>query len=543
MSPTLTSLLQNLEKIQAKLPKGEKVQKSKQNGESFSKILKKLSKELNASAERKALPKQGAAVEKLNIEKAKENLEKILKSLLKPLSKENENIPQTLKKKTFQLKSKKDIDIPKPKSSPGDKKPLPINRKKLHNMENIVRKSQEAISPKMKMGNKPRKSQETTPPFYTQISESNSQRPRKSQETTPPKTKSAQPAKSALVSKVKKPVNEKNPAQLPSERMLENLPASESNLQNPLIFKSKGNNLKNTKAAKATFHTNHAVSQNAASSKVTIDLPKIAEALNKLANDSEYVILVENKKRKKAAQKLPIKLPEMEKIADAAKKQKKIVTVKEVLYEIEKPSKKLQKSPSFLGKIRTEESTTFKKVAEMIDKFNSKKAYVKIQNTSSSDKEPFKGAESAKPEEQQIKNTLLLKDTDKVQALKIDEIIERIERTISTMKERPSIRERALVKLEPPNLGNLEIEIVKKDEKLQIIFRAFSFQAKDLIEKRIEHLAQRLESQGFSVEKIEVKVEKEQYSREQNEESQEKEWEQQNDQNRRRRKQKEGENS
>lgn len=504
-----------MKKIQTKLPKGEKVQKSKQNGESFSKILKKLSKELNANAKRNALPKQCAAVEKLNIEKAKENLEKILKSLLKTSSKENENIPQTLKKKTLQLKSKKDIDIPKPKSSPGDKKPLPIN------MENKVGKSQEATFPKMKMGNELRKSQKTTSP----------------------KAKKAQLAKSALVSKVKKLVNEKNPVQLPGERALEDLPASESNFQNPPIFKSEGNNLKNAKAAKAILNTSHAVSQNAANSKVTIDLPKIAEALNKLVNDSKYVILVENKRRKKVTQKLPIKFPEMEKIADAAKKQKKIVTVKEVLYEIEKPNKKLKKSPSFLGKIRTEESTTFKKVAEMIDKFNSKKAYVKIQNTSSNDKEPFKGVEATKLEEQQIKNPLPLKDADRVQTLRIDEIIEKIERTISTMKEKPSIRERALVKLEPPNLGNLEIEIVKKDEKLQIIFRAFSFQAKDLIEKRIEHLAQRLESQGFGVEKIEVKVEKEQYSREQNEESQEKEWEQQNDQNRRRRKQKEGESS
>ncbi len=66
--------------------------------------------------------------------------------------------------------------------------------------------------------------------------------------------------------------------------------------------------------------------------------------------------------------------------------------------------------------------------------------------------------------------------------------------------------EKAVVDLSPPNLGKLEIELVKQQEKLVITFKVVTDEAKEMLEKSSKDLISRLNTIGFKVEQVEVKT-------------------------------------
>ncbi|MEN3009045.1 flagellar hook-length control protein FliK, partial [Pseudothermotoga sp.] len=97
----------------------------------------------------------------------------------------------------------------------------------------------------------------------------------------------------------------------------------------------------------------------------------------------------------------------------------------------------------------------------------------------------------------------------------IDQVIVRVEQqqradnlqtiaeTIKQMRE--TLTEKAEVQLSPPTLGKLEIELVKQQDRLTVLMRVSTPEAKELLENNSKELASRLSNLGFKVEQIEVR--------------------------------------
>lgn len=82
--------------------------------------------------------------------------------------------------------------------------------------------------------------------------------------------------------------------------------------------------------------------------------------------------------------------------------------------------------------------------------------------------------------------------------------LQSIVETIRQMRE--TFTERAEVQLSPPSLGKLEIELVKQQDRLTILMKVSTPEAKEILENSTRELTSRLSSLGFKVEQIEVRM-------------------------------------
>ncbi|AJC74807.1 hypothetical protein AJ81_06910 [Pseudothermotoga hypogea DSM 11164 = NBRC 106472] len=104
----------------------------------------------------------------------------------------------------------------------------------------------------------------------------------------------------------------------------------------------------------------------------------------------------------------------------------------------------------------------------------------------------------------------------RVEHKSVDQIVVRVEQEqrsqnlqtiVETIKQmRETFSERAELQLSPPSLGKLEIELVKQQDRLTILMRVSTQEAKQMIENSSKELASRLSSLGFKVEQIEVRM-------------------------------------
>ncbi len=275
------------------------------------------------------------------------------------------------------------------------------------------------------------------------------------------------------------------------------------------------------------------------------ELSKIVRAINDLLQKSEYLVVVKEKKKVEGYDKFVHYIRKIQSDVVGGKKAPKVLTVKELVIRIEREKRVTHQEAPKPAKIKIDIEPDLLKVKKLTEKLGYEKAYLKNSPQKNNegayefkDEVGFKGLESRK-------GTVVSGKTPGVQErVSMDELIERVERSARMASKTESFRERAFFKLEPPKLGNVEVELVKKGQDLQVVFRVESIDAKRLIEKRIEHLSQRLEAQGFNVDRIEVKVEKEQQERGDRWQDEERGQQEENDQNRRRRKdEKEGDKS
>ncbi|WP_448521027.1 flagellar hook-length control protein FliK [Pseudothermotoga sp.] len=98
----------------------------------------------------------------------------------------------------------------------------------------------------------------------------------------------------------------------------------------------------------------------------------------------------------------------------------------------------------------------------------------------------------------------------------VDQVVVRVEQEqrsqnlqtiVETIKQmRETFSERAEIQLSPPSLGKLEIELVKQQDRLTILMRVSTQEAKQMIENSSKELVSRLSSLGFKVEQIEVRM-------------------------------------
>ncbi len=105
----------------------------------------------------------------------------------------------------------------------------------------------------------------------------------------------------------------------------------------------------------------------------------------------------------------------------------------------------------------------------------------------------------------------------RIDAQKLESNIEKARRAVESLVtkigRKGGVREKAVVELEPPRLGKLEIEVVKEGGKIRVEFKVASPEAKDMLEKKMDNLLSKLNNGGFSVERIEVKFEKQEHLR------------------------------
>ncbi|KAF2957939.1 hypothetical protein AS159_05965 [Thermotoga sp. Ku-13t] len=104
----------------------------------------------------------------------------------------------------------------------------------------------------------------------------------------------------------------------------------------------------------------------------------------------------------------------------------------------------------------------------------------------------------------------------KVEEKSIDQVVLRVEREqgsdnlqtiVETIKQlRDTFTEKAEIQLSPPSLGKLEIELVKQQDRLTILMKVSTPEARELIENSSKELISRLSSLGFKVEQIEVRM-------------------------------------
>jgi flagellar hook-length control protein FliK len=69
--------------------------------------------------------------------------------------------------------------------------------------------------------------------------------------------------------------------------------------------------------------------------------------------------------------------------------------------------------------------------------------------------------------------------------------------------------ETATIRLTPPSLGKVELEIVKDAMKITVFMKVESLEAKEMLEKNSNLLAIKLGNSGFDVQKINIQVNKE----------------------------------
>ena len=144
-------------------------------------------------------------------------------------------------------------------------------------------------------------------------------------------------------------------------------------------------------------------------------------------------------------------------------------------------------------------------------------------------------------EKTNFKDTQKVSDVLSEKRVKVEEIIERISRILESKRSEPKLIEKARMDLDPPNLGKLEVEISKEDKNITLIFRVSSQYTKDLIERKLDTLVHRLSSDGFNIEKIEVRMEKSENHEEDLTDHQENRGQREKDENEKKEKREEGE--
>ncbi|MCD6450285.1 MAG: flagellar hook-length control protein FliK [Thermotogaceae bacterium] len=84
------------------------------------------------------------------------------------------------------------------------------------------------------------------------------------------------------------------------------------------------------------------------------------------------------------------------------------------------------------------------------------------------------------------------------------EIVRRVADTIVRRSNENSFKETATLRMYPPKLGEVEVTIVKSGNSVEVKFKVFNKDAHDALQKSIHLLTSRLNSQGFTLDKVEV---------------------------------------
>ena len=88
------------------------------------------------------------------------------------------------------------------------------------------------------------------------------------------------------------------------------------------------------------------------------------------------------------------------------------------------------------------------------------------------------------------------------------EIAQRIKDLASISSSRMRTVESAVIRLNPPELGRMVVEVVKEGNSVVVLLKVETQEAKEMLEKNAHLLTQRLAQSGFEAQKVQVMMEK-----------------------------------
>jgi flagellar hook-length control protein FliK len=90
----------------------------------------------------------------------------------------------------------------------------------------------------------------------------------------------------------------------------------------------------------------------------------------------------------------------------------------------------------------------------------------------------------------------------------MQEIIQKIKDLTLLSSQQTRTIETAVLRLDPPELGKMVLEVVKEGNTVSVMMKVETQEAKEMIEKNVHLLTQKLAQAGFETQKVQVSMEK-----------------------------------
>ncbi|MFP4461882.1 MAG: flagellar hook-length control protein FliK, partial [Thermotogota bacterium] len=170
-----------------------------------------------------------------------------------------------------------------------------------------------------------------------------------------------------------------------------------------------------------------------------------------------------------------------------------------------------------------------------------KSSETKFQSVSMNEEKDVKGAKSTVDQENQTHQNELkvgrnstdavLKNEPSNEAKNLEQVYQKIKDMTQLIARQQTRSELATIKLNPPELGKVSLEVMKEGNKISILMQVETKEAQEILNKNSSALAARLVSSGFELQKVTVQMEKyeEQGENQPNQNGQENSEQQQNE--------------
>lgn len=142
----------------------------------------------------------------------------------------------------------------------------------------------------------------------------------------------------------------------------------------------------------------------------------------------------------------------------------------------------------------------------------------KYQTVSMNDEKDVKGTKSSFEQEANNHNTELksgrsfvdtvVKNETTTQVRNLEQVYQKIKDMTQLMARQQTRTELATIKLNPPELGRVSLEVIKEGNKISILMQVETKEAQEILNKNSNLLAARLVNNGFELQKVTVQMEK-----------------------------------
>lgn len=158
--------------------------------------------------------------------------------------------------------------------------------------------------------------------------------------------------------------------------------------------------------------------------------------------------------------------------------------------------------------VTTDEKTTI----------NTKTTETKFQTVSMNEDKEVKGTKSSFDHESTSHSGELkagrsftdaaVKNEQTIQVRNLEQVYQKIKDMTQLMARQQTRTELATIKLNPPELGRVSLEVVKEGNKISILMQVETKEAQEILNKNSNLLAARLVNNGFELQKVTVQMEK-----------------------------------
>lgn len=142
----------------------------------------------------------------------------------------------------------------------------------------------------------------------------------------------------------------------------------------------------------------------------------------------------------------------------------------------------------------------------------------KFQTVSTSEEKEAKGTKSSFDHETNTHSSELksgrsftdafMKNEQTNQVRNMEQVYQKIKDMTQLISRQQTRTELATIKLNPPELGRVSLEVVKEGNKISILMQVETKEAQEILNKNSNLLAARLVNSGFELQKVTVQMEK-----------------------------------